>query len=70
MSLFVYILVSRYELEDMAIYLNANDAISASLRHPRDRVEIFMDRGYGYVPTYNYYENGKVIYGSRIRVCI
>ena len=58
---FVYILIGHgSEWEDNIVFLNENDAINASIRHPNSRVEIFNKcvHGNGYVPTYNFYKNG------------
>ena len=59
---YVYILVSGSEWEDMIVFLCQEDAIQESIKHPKNRVEIFTkkDTG-GYIPTYNHYKNGKYI---------
>jgi hypothetical protein len=60
---FVYLLISGEELEDIKIFLNHGEAIKESIKNPNLRVEIFgKDQDYGYVPTYNYYKHGKLIY--------
>ena len=59
---FVYLLVNGGEWEDMVIILTEEEAIQASLNYKNSRVEIFMKSDkLGYVPTYDYYENGKLI---------
>lgn len=59
---FVYLLVNGGEWEDMVIILTEEEAIQASLNYKNSRVEIFMKSDkLGYVPTYDYYENGKLV---------
>lgn len=61
---FVYVLVSDdIEWEDIVILLTEEEAIQTSITYPNRRVEIFSktDTLRGYVPTYNYYENGEYI---------
>jgi hypothetical protein len=60
---FVYLLVRECgEWEDMIIILTKEEAIEASLNYKNSRAEIFMKSDkLGYVPTYDYYENGKLI---------
>jgi hypothetical protein len=59
---FVYLLVNGGEWEDMVIILTKEEAIQASLNYKNSRVEIFMKSDkLGYIPTYDYYENGKLI---------
>jgi len=59
---FVYLLVNGGEWEDMVIILTEEEAIQASLKYNNRRVEIFMKSNkLGYVPTYDYYENGKLV---------
>lgn len=62
MDKLLYILVENSEWEDIIIYDNKEDAISASLKHPSSRVEIFKQKSgeVGYIPTYKYYRNGVV----------
>jgi hypothetical protein len=59
---FVYVLLFGSEWEDAVIFLSEKEATEQSIKHPKNRVEIFCkkDTG-GYVPTYNYYENGLLI---------
>ena len=59
---FVYLLVKGTEWEDVVIYLQKEEAIEISKKNPKYRVEIFIkDDTHGYVPTYNFYENGVFI---------
>lgn len=59
---FVYLLVNGGEWEDMVIILTKEEAIQGSLHYKNSRVEIFMKSDeLGYVPTYDYYENGKLV---------
>ena len=60
---FVYILIDGNEWEDMIIFLLKEDAIQESLKYPNIRVEIFSKNNIssGYIPTYNYYQNGEFI---------
>lgn len=57
---YVYALCNGGEWEDMIIILDKIEAINISLRYPLKKVEIFIKRinGVGYIPSYNYYENG------------
>ena len=50
----------------MVILLLKDDAINESIKHSKARVEIFSKKNdiSGYTPTYNYYENGKLIQNS------
>jgi len=62
---FVYLLLNGSEWEDIIILLSREDAINESINHPNSRVEIFSkNNNIGYTPTYNYYENGKLIQNS------
>ena len=58
----VYVLVYGSEWEDIVVFLSEEEAINESIKNPKNRVEIFSktETG-GYIPTYNYYENGKYI---------
>jgi hypothetical protein len=57
---FVYVLVSDYaEWEDIVIILSKEEAIQTSIIYTKSRVEIFKKDKIGYIPTYNYYRNGK-----------
>jgi len=60
---FVYLLLRESgEWEDMVIILTEEEAIQASLKYNKNRVEIFQKSdNLGYVPTYDYYKNGKRI---------
>ena len=57
---FVYLLLPNdSEWEDMTIFLSETDAIKASIKCPKSRVEIFgKGNDNGYIPTYSYYQNG------------
>jgi len=50
------------EWEDIIIILNKEDAIAASIKYYKMRVEIFKKKqdDVGYTPTYNYYKNGEL----------
>ena len=58
---FVYVLLYGGEWEDAVIFLSKEQAIEESIKHPKNRVEIFSktDEG-GYIPTYTYYKNGEL----------
>ena len=59
----VYMLVvDGAEWEDMSIILKKEDAIAASIKYQKCRVEIFTKKTghYGYTPSYNYYINGEL----------
>jgi hypothetical protein len=59
---FVYVLVNGSEWEDMIILLSEEDAISNSIKYPNLTIKVFEKNISGsYTPTYNYYENGKLI---------
>jgi len=57
---YVYVLCNGGEWEDMIIIIDKTEAINISIKYPQKKVEIFMKRidEIGYIPTYNYYENG------------
>lgn len=60
---FVYVMVQNdSEWEDIVIYLTEKEALEASIMNTDTRIEIFSKRPNlnGYVPTYNYYEGGKL----------
>lgn len=60
---FVYVMVQNdSEWEDIVIYLTEKEALESSIMNPDTRIEIFAKRPNlnGYVPTYNYYEGGKL----------
>ena len=62
---FVYVLFYGNEWEDVIIFLSKEDAITESINHPNDRIEIFSKTNTsGYTPTYNYYKNGVLIQKS------
>jgi hypothetical protein len=57
---FVYLMINGDEWEDVVIFLDKNEAIEASIRHPNVRVEVFSKNfDIGYSPIYEYYKNGK-----------
>jgi hypothetical protein len=57
---FIYLLVDDgCEWEDIVIFLSNEDAIKESIKYPKSRLEIFGKSDKGYVPTYNYYQNGE-----------
>jgi hypothetical protein len=59
----VYMLVEDgAEWEDMSIILTKEDAIAASIKYQKCRVEIFTKKmnHFGYTPSYNYYKNGEL----------
>ena len=59
---FVYVFLFGGEWEDAIIFLSKEDAINQSECHPINRVEIFSKTNTGgYIPTYNYYQNGTLI---------
>ena len=59
---YLYVLVcDGLEWEDIVVYLTENEAIAASIKYKKHRVEIFQKTDNGYMPTYNYYNNGKYI---------
>ena len=59
---FVYVLLYGSEWEDIVIYLSKDDAINESIKHSKNRAEIFTKNNTsGYTPTYSYYKNGELI---------
>jgi hypothetical protein len=60
--IFVYVLIGDgYEWEDMIIFLTEKEAIDASKKYPKARVQMFSyQKDVGYVPTYYYYKNGEM----------
>ena len=67
MADFVYMLLpDGAEWEDMILIIDKEEAIEASKKYPKRRVEIFgrEENKLGYHPTYNYYKNGIMINGS------
>jgi hypothetical protein len=58
----VYVLINDgAEWEDLLILLSKHDAIETSIKCKNARVEIFRKSPSGYIPTYDYYKNGKLI---------
>jgi len=50
------------EWEDIVLYATEEDAINASIKHKKIRVEVFKRDATGtYRPTYNYYLAGTLI---------
>ena len=67
MSEFIYMLLpDGAEWEDMILLLDKDEAIKASIKYYKWRVEIFKrkENDIGYTPTYNYYKNGELIITS------
>jgi len=59
---FIYVFINGSEWEDIVVFLSKEDAISKSINHPNNRIEIFSQTNTGgYTPTYNYYKNGEFI---------
>ena len=60
---YLYMLVGDgAEWEDIVLYADEAEAIAASMKHKRVRVEIFKrDDAGAYRPTYNYYLAGNLI---------
>uniref|UniRef100_A0A6C0LFF2 Uncharacterized protein n=1 Tax=viral metagenome TaxID=1070528 RepID=A0A6C0LFF2_9ZZZZ len=49
------------EWEDMVVFLSKEKAIDYSKKYADSRVEMFMKDEHGcYVPSYQYYKNGKL----------
>jgi hypothetical protein len=65
-SLVYMLLPDGAEWEDMIIILNREEAIEASIKYSKMRVEIFKKKedGIGYEPSYNYYKKGEYITGA------
>jgi len=62
---YMYLLIFGSDWDDTKIYISKEDAINASIKHPKQRVEIFdKAKTSGYRPTYNYYKNGEYIQGG------
>jgi hypothetical protein len=58
----IYLLINSNDWDDNVIFLTENEAIQASIKYPKSRVEIFgKNNDFGYLPTYNYYKNGILI---------
>jgi hypothetical protein len=54
---FVYLLKGSH-WEAMIIFLTKEEAIQASIKCPKNSVEIFSRSDVGYLPTYDFYKNG------------
>ena len=64
---FVYVLMNGCDWEDIIIFLSKEDAIKESIHRPKNRIEIFSKTSTaGYIPTYNYYQNGEYIYTPNV----
>jgi hypothetical protein len=61
MDLIYVFVVHGAEWEDLIIFLSKEEAIAKSIECPTVRLEIFAKSTRGYIPTYNYYLNGKYI---------
>ena len=64
---YIYVLMPENggEWEDIVIIKLKEDAINASIKFYKWRVEIFEKNQhtfYGYIPTYNYIKNGKLYF--------
>ena len=55
----VYVWFNAGDPEDIVIFLDKEEAISASLRYPNTEIHIFKKAKLGYQITYDYYQNGK-----------
>ena len=67
MNDFLYMLLpDGAEWEDMILILTKEEAIEASIKYPKRRVEIFdkEENKLGYHPTYKYYKDGILVNGS------
>ena len=63
----MYLLIpNRAEWDDIIVIVTEEEAIEMSKLHPQCRVEIFSKRpnNIGYIPTHNYYKNGKYVKAS------
>ncbi len=54
----VYIWFNGGDPEDTVIFLDKEEAISASLKYPDIRIDIFKKVKFGYQMSYGYYKNG------------
>jgi hypothetical protein len=62
MNLIYLLITDGNEWEDIVVFLTEEHAINESIKNPKSRVEIFIETDKnGYIPTYNYYKNGKYI---------
>ncbi len=59
---YIYLLINDgVDWEDTKIFLTEQDAIQASIKYKSFRVEIFgKGKDAAYIPTYNYYLDGKL----------
>ncbi len=58
----IYLFIGGSDWEDITVILNIEEAIKKSIAYPNLRVEIFSKTvNNEYIPTYNYYQNGKYI---------
>ena len=46
------------EWEDIILFADKEEAIQASIKYYKCRVEIFKKGDIGYIPTYTFYKNG------------
>ena len=60
---YLYVLVNKdFEWDDIVIFVSTEEAIEASIKYPKCRIEIFSKhKYYGYTPTYKYLLNGEYI---------
>ena len=60
---YIYILVcDGAEWEDLVVYTDKDEAIAASVKNKRSRVEVFYKSAKGgYLPSYNYYKEGNYV---------
>ena len=65
---FIYVLLKGdgSEWEDLVLLLSKKDAIEKSITYKNGRVELFRNSPSGYIPTYNYYKNGQLIFSGQI----
>jgi hypothetical protein len=62
---FLYVFtVDGAEWEDLVIYLSKEEAIAKSKKFPKVRLDIYKKTEDGYRPTYKFYLNGELVYGS------
>lgn len=58
---FVYMLVCNgAEWEDLILFVTKEEAIEASIKYPKRRVEVFKKDIFGFTPTYTFYVNGNL----------
>jgi len=59
---YIFVLLGdKFDWEDMVIFIDDDDAKTASIKNPDQRVEIFSKTKNGYKPTNCYYKNGNLI---------